>query len=467
MPQPQDISKLLQRASEAIDKGNYDYSFELLNDVLKAAPDDVKARMTLRNAQKAKFEKKPHTALGAVGTVITCLPNLMAAWLARAFRKYGAAIDQYEKCLARAPLFASFLWGQSMAFQKAGKEDLALVTLEFLRQNKAGHVASLRELAHIYERRNDIQRAMQRYRLILQLRPHDIEAGKQLHNLAATESIQENWDRGESFQEKVRDKEKSVRLEQSQKTVRTAGEAADAISRLKSDIEENPEKPILWAELGDLERRRDDIPGAIDAYKKALELDPLNQLYLQKLMDAQLAQHDARIAEARAAAGQSQGDKALQDELAALESRRRDFWLAELKRRVDERPPETALRFGLGQLYFELDRTNEAIAEFQRVVRDLKFRVQATAMLGKCFARKGLDELAVGQFEKALQEANIMEEVGRDIAYNLGLLYEKVGNYAAAEETYKKIFELDINYRDIAEKMETVYKKRREKNTNL
>jgi hypothetical protein len=39
-----------------------------------------------------------------------------------------------------------------------------------------------------------------------------------------------------------------------------------------------------------------------------------------------------------------------------------------------------------------------------------------------------------------------------------------MGNFAAAEETYKKIFELDIGYLDIAEKMESIYRKRREKN---
>lgn len=463
--QQDQATKVLQHASEALDKGNYDYAKDLILDLLRANPDDVKARMTLRTAQKNRFEKNPHGIGTTIGAAIAGFPNLIAAWVAGMFKKYPAAIEQYEKYLARDPVFAPVLWAQAKAFEKYGREDAAIVTLEFLRQVRPKHVASIRELAHIYEKRDDIPRATQRYMMVLQVRPADIEASKKIHDLAATESIQEKWDKGDSFQEKVRDKDKAVRLEQSGRTVRTADQATDAISRVMADIEQNPEKPMLWSELGDLERKRDNLSASADAYKKALELDRLNQLYLQKLMDVQLQQCDKRIEEAETTAANAKGDKALAEKVQALKAEKRDFWLAELQRRVEERPTETSLRFSLGHLYYEIDRINEAIGEFQRVVRDVKYRLPATAMLGKCFAKKGLDELAIGQLEKALLEANLMEDSGRDIAYTLGTLYEKVGNYQAAEDTYRKIFEIDIGYGDIAEKMESVYKKRREKNT--
>lgn len=463
--QQDQAAKVLQHATEAIEKGNLDYAKNLILDILRTNPDDVKARMTLRTAQKNNFEKNPHGIGHTIGATIAGFPNILAAWVALLFKKYAAAIEQYEKYLARDPVFAPVLWAQARALQKYGREDAAIVTLEFLRQVRPKHVASVRELAHIYERREDIPRATQRYRMVQQLKPEDIEASKKIHDLAAEESIQEKWEKGDSFQEKVRDKDKAVKLEQAQRTVRTADQATDAISRVMADIQEDPERPILWAELGDLERKRDDLAASADAYKKALELDPLNQLYLQKLMDVQLQKYDRRIEEAQRSAAAAPDDKTPAAKVEALKDERRDFWLTELKRRVEERPTETALRFNLGHLYYEIDRINESIAEFQRVIRDVKYKVAATAMLGKCFAKKGLDELAVGQLEKALQESNLMEDSGRDIAYTLGTIYERVGNYQAAEETYRKIFEIDIGYRDIADKMESVYRKRREKNT--
>ena len=459
-----DTSKLFQRASEAVEKGNYDYAIALFFDILNLNPDDVKTRMSLRSAQKSKFENEGHSKGLPVLAALAGWPHLVVALLASVFKKYGAAIANYERYLARYPLSPHVLRAQASAFRNSGREELAIVTLEFLRQNWPKDVHALRELAHIYERRNDIARATQRYQAIAQLRPGDAEAGKKIHDLAATESIQESWDTSDTFQEKLRDREKTAKLEQGQKLVRSGDDATDAVARVRLDIEESPDKPLLWAELGDLQRRKGDYAAAIEAYNKALELDPMNQLYHQKLMDAQLQEFDARIEEAKTAAAAAPADAALQKACADLENERRDFWLSELRRRVDERPTDTTLRFDLAELYFELGKINEATAEFQRVVRDPKFRIRSTAMLGKCFAAKGLDELAIGQFSRALQESTLMEEFGKDIAYSLGVLYEKVGNFAAAEDTYRKLFETEIGYRDISEKMERVYKSRRDKN---
>ncbi|MHC4713103.1 MAG: tetratricopeptide repeat protein [Planctomycetota bacterium] len=456
-----DTTRLSQRASEALERGNYDYAIELLLDVLRANPDDLKARISLRQATRMKEEKG--RAGGAAGA-LAGFPKLLAAWLLSLFGKRDSAILQYEKCLTRNPS-SPFVTGMlATALQKTGREDAAVVVLESLRQVRPNHIRTLRRLARTYVEREDIQRAMQRYQGILQYRPNDIEAGKQVHDLAATESIHEGWEKGEEgFQEKIRDRELAARLEQAQHIVRTADQATDAVTRVKADIEKSPESPVLWAELGDLERRRDNYPDAVEAYNKAIELDPRNQLYVQKLMDTRLLDFDRRVREATAAASASPGDASLKERAKEIENEKERFWLGELTRRTEERPTDSGLRFELGNLLFKMDRINESTAAFQRVVRDPKFRVAATAMLGKCFARKNLDELAIEQFERALEGSNLMEENGKDIAYNLGVLYEKVGNLVAAEDAYKKIFEIDIGFRDIAQKMESIYKARRDK----
>ncbi len=455
-----DTARLSQRASEALEKGNYDYAIELLLDVLQTNPDDLKARISLRQATRLKEEKG---RAGGVSGALAGFPKLLAAWILSLFGKRDSAILQYEKCLTRNPSSPLVTGMLATALQKTGREDAAVVVLESLRQSRPNHVRTLRRLARTYVERKDIQRAMQRYQGVLQYRPNDIEAARQVHDLAATESIQEGWEKGEGFQEKIRDRELAARLEQTQHIVRTSDQATDAVTRVKADIEKSPESPVLWAELGDLERRRDNYPDAVKAYNKAIELDPRNQLYIQKLMDTRLLDFDRRVREATAAANASPGDASLKEKAKEIQKEKERFWLGELTRRTEERPTDSALRFELGSLLFKMGSINEATAAFQRVVRDPKFRVAATAMLGKCFASKNLDELAIEQFERALEGSNLMEENGKDIAYNLGVLYEKVGNLVAAEDAYKKIFEIDIGYRDIAQKMESIYKARREK----
>jgi tetratricopeptide (TPR) repeat protein len=458
-----DFSKSYQRASEAAEKQNYAYAIDLYLDILEKSPDDIKARMALRSVEKAKAEKKGRAAVAAA---IAGFPNLLAGWLKGALGKHDGAVRSFEKYLTRDGLSATALRGLARSLEKAGREDHSVVVYETIRQSYPQDLHTLRHLARTYVKRNDIQRAMQRYQLLLQQKPDDIEAAKQVHDLAASESIQEGWDKSDTFQDKMRDKEKASRLEQSQKIIRTSEQAADAVERVKIDLKEDPDRPMVWAELGDLQRRKGDRKGAAEAYEKALELDPKNQLYVQKLMDVQLDERRLGVEAAEAEAAGKPGDKVLADKAAGARKDLEQFRLKELRRRADERPTETALRFELGNAYFDLGMINEATAEFQRVVRDVKFRTAATAMLGKCFAAKGLDELAIGQFEKALADSNIMEENGKDIAYSLGLLYEKTGNLAAAEDTYKKIFETDIGYRDIADRMERVYKIRREQQNN-
>jgi tetratricopeptide (TPR) repeat protein len=459
-----DTSRLFQRASEAVEKGNYDYAISLYFDILRLTPDDVKARISLRTTEKAKFERAGHGPGTAIKAALLGWPNLFFAGLASAFGGHEAAISLYEAYLRRNPFATHTLWSLGNQFEKAGRDELAIVTYEFLRQIKPTHIKALRQLARIFVKRKDSTRAQQRYQMILQYLPHDVEASKQVRDLAATDSVKEGWETSDTFQDKIRDKEKAVRLEQKGQIIRSAEQAMDAVDRVKAELAETPDKPVLWAELGDLQRRKGDLAAAEEAYRKAIELDPKNQLYLQKLMDAQLAGHDERIEAIRAEAQAKPADKPLQDRLAQAEKEKETFWLAELKRRVEERPTDTSLRFELGQLYLKTGKINEATGEFQRVVRDAKYRLQATAFLGKCFAAKGLDELAIGQLEKALEESNLHDAAGKDIAYNLGILYEKVGNLGSAEDTYKKIFEIDIDYLDIADRMERVYKMRREKN---
>ncbi len=463
MSKAADTAKIFQRASEAVDKGNYDYAIALFLDILEMSPEDVKTRIALRTTQKSRFELLGKGKSAAVTAALTGFPALLSGGLMMLFKKYDSAAKSYERYLMKYPFSATALKGLAHALKKAGYEESVIVVLEFLRQNAPHDAGCLRELARLYAARNDIQRATQRYQLLLQLKPNDIEASKQVHDLAAKESIQEGWDKGDTFQEKMRDREKAEHLEKSQRIVRTADDATDAVDRVKKELEQDPEKAVLWAELGDLQKRRHEYKAALDAYGKAMEIDPLNQLYVQKNKDVQLDEYDQELKEAGEAAAGSPEDKNLAEKVKDLEAKRQEFWMSELKRRVDERPTEMNLRFALGKQYFEMGKINEATGEFQRVIRDIKFRLGATIMLGKCFALKGLDELAIEQYTKALSEANLLDEQGKEIAYNLGILYEKVGNYEEAEATYKKLFEIDIAYKDIAEKMERVYKLRRAK----
>ena len=74
--------------------------------------------------------------------------------------------------------------------------------------------------------------------------------------------------------------------------------------------------------------------------------------------------------------------------------------------------------------------------------------------MGLAFKAKGFLDLARKQFEAALGEGSGLDDRGREVLYNLGLIYEAEGDHAQARSCYSRIFETDIGYRDVAAKME-------------
>ena len=50
-----------------------------------------------------------------------------------------------------------------------------------------------------------------------------------------------------------------------------------------------------------------------------------------------------------------------------------------------------------------------------------------------------------------------MDEVKKDITYNLGLVYEQMGDVEKYVDAMKQIYEADYGYRDVAKRVESLY----------
>jgi hypothetical protein len=66
-------------------------------------------------------------------------------------------------------------------------------------------------------------------------------------------------------------------------------------------------------------------------------------------------------------------------------------------------------------------------------------------------------DLAAKQMNDAAKEMLIMDAVKKEIVYNLGLVYEQMGDAEKYIDAMKKIYESDYGYRDVAERVETPY----------
>ena len=123
----------------------------------------------------------------------------------------------------------------------------------------------------------------------------------------------------------------------------------------------------------------------------------------------------------------------------------------ELTERVKVYPTDLNLRFRLGEVLMAVGDLDHAIGEFQKTIRDPKFKGDSQLRMGQAFAEKGQNDLAVRQLEGALEGHTHVTDRVKEIHYELGAIYTKMDNTEMAREHYGKIYEVDIGYRDVGD----------------
>ena len=68
-----------------------------------------------------------------------------------------------------------------------------------------------------------------------------------------------------------------------------------------------------------------------------------------------------------------------------------------------------------------------------------------------------MHDLALKQYEVALAEMTSMDELKKEMTYNYASILEQAGQYEAAMDELKKIYETDSQYRDVTQRLEYHY----------
>jgi tetratricopeptide (TPR) repeat protein len=129
--------------------------------------------------------------------------------------------------------------------------------------------------------------------------------------------------------------------------------------------------------------------------------------------------------------------------------------LALFKEKVAENlsTDDTKGHYDLGTAYKEMGLVDEAIGEFQQSLRADPANLAAFEMLGQCFLEKGEPQAAIRTLERGLKLPIQIEDDLLGIYYALGNSHEVVGNTDSAREFYERIFALDINFKDVTDRL--------------
>ena len=147
------------------------------------------------------------------------------------------------------------------------------------------------------------------------------------------------------------------------------------------------------------------------------------------------------------------------DENAVMEKmqERDQFIFDDLLDRVQRYPNDLRLHFELGQQYYKYEYYDDAISQFQISQRSPKDRLDSLYYIGMCFAKKGQPDMAVMQLETAYDSIDIMNDLKKQICYELGELAEQAGDLTKAANYYKEVYVADIGFEDIQNRYMRVY----------
>jgi pilus assembly protein FimV len=120
--------------------------------------------------------------------------------------------------------------------------------------------------------------------------------------------------------------------------------------------------------------------------------------------------------------------------------------------------------YNLGIAFREMGLVEEAISEFQKVAkasergRPFRYAMQCYTLLGLAFIERGQPSIAAMWYERALSLPDIEPESELALRYDLGMAQEMAGEAAAALKSFTKVYAVNIDYRDVGERIATLQK---------
>lgn len=440
-----DVNKHIEKAEEAVRRKNFDYAISLYQQLLAIRPDEGRARAGLRQALSRRYEYKKTPKVFAI--LSGGLP-LMIGNLYRAIKKPAKAAASFERYLVHDPNNPKVNGALGQCLEQAGHEASALAVYEHLAEVDPKDVEALKSAGKLLYKQRELDRALEYFEKALKIAPRDQEANKMRKNLAAEGALEKGgYETAQSSLELVKDKEQARKLESEGRLYQSEEDVEAALAEVEAEIQASSDDASLHMRRAELLQKAERFEEAVSALERAVEIQGSSDNQ-DKLGDAKLVLMDRRISDAREAG--------MVTEIPRLKREKLEFQVEDLARRSQSNPTDLGLRFRLGRAYFDAERFDEAIGEFQNTLKDPKRKVDSYLMLGQCFYRKDLLDLASKQLEKALQEAGNGSPRAKEIQYNLGLIAEKQNDSSSALDWYSRVYEVDINYRDVTSKIEAL-----------
>ncbi len=445
------------KATEAAQRDNWDYAVTLFCQVLEKEPDFFEGRKALRIAQAKKgagastgFFKKMMSNAGSS-------PQIAKAKMALS-KNPAEAIALAESVLNSDSnnTFAHRIIvdaAKALDFPKT-----AVLSLEVLVHASPKDKALVIEFANLVAATNGKAETAEHYLdELIRTSAFDPDLAQAQKNLSACKTLDEGGygalaDGQGSYRDVLKNKEEAVSLEQEQRVQKSEDVTERLIGEYEARLANEPENLKMIRSLAELHTQKNHFDRALELYQYILSLNPGSDATIERaMMETTVRKFDFELAQLDATAPD------FAEQSARIAAEKLAYATAECQQRVEKYPTDLAIRFEMGVLHFRAGKIAEAIGEFQKAQQNPHKRVAAMSYLAQCFAQRGMNDSAVRTLQNAIKESPAFNEEKKDLIYQLGCVFEKMGKKAEAIEQFLIIYETDINYRDVGAKVDAHY----------
>lgn len=441
---------LWKRALVSAERKNWQYVVDQMLPVVTANPGFLDGRKLLRNAEEK--------IAGSMGRRGFSLP----AGLFRAASKrppLEQLNEMEQKVFPKDPFSTGA--NEQMFDISANIEfpELGAFALETIRRGHPEDTKNMHKLARHYRDCGQPDKAGEVYAAILQVDPRDVDAAKGGKDAAAMASMQRNWE-GKNFAEIIKSPDDAGDSEDRNRQGMTRAQMEQHLARLVARYEADKSDVNTVRQMAETYQMLGQVETALMFFDYALTLNPADialQHEVEKLRDRVQADKLAAFEHEIEASPDAPDVAEKRARLAEIRREHAEAAIGNAKIRVDRNPSDKMLRYELAEAYYNAGQFKQAIPELQQARTSPHTRGKAVLMLGRCFARRKMNDLAQECLQELASELAVMDELKKEVLYELAGVLEAMGDRAASLKALKQIYNADYGYRDVADRVEASY----------
>ncbi|MEM9282696.1 MAG: hypothetical protein AAGA96_12780 [Verrucomicrobiota bacterium] len=449
------LQKLYLKAESAMELRNWDYAISLIQAILTKEPGFLEGRKGLRLAAVKANEGKKSVKLGAEALKVMKMQGQVKK------DPLGVMASLEKEVLAADPYNPQ---GNELLYEAAVAAGLPMTggfALQTVIEGDPDNVKFCHKLGDFYMEREAFEQAAEIFGKIVEKDRTDLQATKKYKDATARGSIaSQKWDSDGDWRDLLKDKDSAAALESEGRAAMTREQLQELAQHLLTEYGQDQNNLEVVKKLASTYEELEDFEQSLQFYDWAFQLSANDPALEKKVAAIRETVNERYLDQLRQFVEENPEHPDIEkhkEQLREAEKGQMQALIDESKERVERNPTDNELRYELGSRLFQASEYREAIQHLQQAKRSPNLRIKVMNMLGQCYERMNMTDLAAGQFEEAIAELQVMDETKKELLYNLGLLYEKLENHEKYMEALKQIYAVDYGYRDVAERVEKSY----------